>query len=409
MERPLRVAHLTHYADLYGANRSLLDLLDGFRLQGAVLSHVILPRPGALCAELDARGVPWHLIPFEPWLSEPYSSGHWYHRVQQRMDQGRAARHRIRANRAILSVIHAWCMDRKIDLLHANSAAVGVVPTLVEAGWLPLVWHLRELPEAHYRMVFDGGARRYRLALERAAALIAISDTVVHDIHQRIGGTRVIHRVYDGLFDASELAAQRAHSFARHGSEHMFTFLMVGLIHPSKGQLEAVEALAIVRDKGRSARLVVVGGGRTEPVHKRVRELGLEGMVEFAGYQPTVKNYFEAADAYLACSQHEALGRSTIEAMAHGVPVIALRSGAHPEVLLADDQAQGAEPCGLLFEGGAEFLAQRMCQVMDDGRLRADLSKRAFASLTGRFDRAASAAEVTAIFQRAVAEHKKRS
>jgi glycosyltransferase involved in cell wall biosynthesis len=309
----------------------------------------------------------------------------------------------MRVNLRVLSEIEAQCKAWKVDLLHANSYAVGIAPALVESGRLPLVWHLRELPEAHYGMVFDGGPSRAKRALEGAAARIAISDTVLHDVRCRIAPDSVVHRVYDGVYDEGELASLRASATTRMSSSPMFTFLMVGLIHPSKGQLEAVEALAHLRDKGRNARLILVGGGRAEVLESRVRELRLDNMVEFVGYQPSTDPYYAVADVYLACSRHEALGRSTIEAMAHGVPIIALRSGAHPEVLMADDKALTNEPCGILYDGGAHDLADRMCYLMDDSERRMELSVQALSAVAGRFCRGACATSVSAIFHSVIA------
>ncbi len=405
MERPLRVAHITHYTELYGANRSLLDLLHGLREAGGVRSHVIMPHAGALSAALDALDVPWAVVPFAPWLSEPHASGRWYHRLRQRWQQRRAALERMRANATALPSLDARLEAWEVDLVHANSAAVGVVPALVEAGRWPLVWHLRELPEAHYGMVFDGGARRFARALDRAQALIAISDVVAADVRRRVPSVRRLQRIYNGLFSATELDALRSLPPERSTPQDPFTFLVVGLIHPAKGQVEAVEALALLHATGRRARLHIVGGGRSEALRACITEHGLDAWVELHGFVPDVGPLYRGADAYLACSRHEALGRATIEALAHGLPVIALRSGAHPEVLQATEGAPEEAACGLLYDGGADALARRMAQVMDDGTLRQTLSERALASLPDRFGRAACTAAVKDLFRAVAAQH----
>jgi len=59
-----RVAFLTHYAELYGANRSLLGLVDGLSGYG-VRPHVILPEPGDLLGALAARAVPAAVLPID--------------------------------------------------------------------------------------------------------------------------------------------------------------------------------------------------------------------------------------------------------------------------------------------------------------------------------------------------------
>ena len=63
-----RVAFITHYAELYGANLSLLNLLEGLGRYG-VRPHVIAPEPGDLLPELARRGIPAAVLPFEWWVS----------------------------------------------------------------------------------------------------------------------------------------------------------------------------------------------------------------------------------------------------------------------------------------------------------------------------------------------------
>ena len=64
----LRVAFLTHYAELYGANLSLLNLIEGLGRYG-VRAHVICPEPGDLLAALAQCGVPAAVLPFAWWVS----------------------------------------------------------------------------------------------------------------------------------------------------------------------------------------------------------------------------------------------------------------------------------------------------------------------------------------------------
>src|SRR5437660_12797888 len=64
----LRVAFITHYTELYGANLSLLNLIDGLGRHG-VRAHVICPEPGDLLAALARRGIPAAVLPFEWWVA----------------------------------------------------------------------------------------------------------------------------------------------------------------------------------------------------------------------------------------------------------------------------------------------------------------------------------------------------
>ena len=50
----MRVLFITHYTDLYGANRSLLNLIDGLK-QFKVKSFVLCPSEGEIPRALEKR------------------------------------------------------------------------------------------------------------------------------------------------------------------------------------------------------------------------------------------------------------------------------------------------------------------------------------------------------------------
>jgi glycosyltransferase involved in cell wall biosynthesis len=395
MERPLRVAYITHYTELYGANRSLLDLLRALRDHQGVVPHVVLPSTGALNVELDRLGIPWAIIPFQPWMSERHYSGRWYHRLAQHLRQRREARARIAHNAglgpALAEQLHAW----DITIVHANSAAVALVPTVLALGEWPLVWHIRELPEAHYGLQFDGGRERYANALHGAAHVVVISDAVRSDIRSRAGELPRVTRIHDGVLSTERMLELARTARDRSAAGRAFSLLQVGLIHPSKGQLEAVDAVHLLRRQGKAVRLIIAGTGRDKALRARIAELDLGAQVELRGYVSDPSPLYQGADVLLMCSRHEALGRVTIEAMACGLPVIGHRSGATPEVL-------GDGAFGLLREGGPEELALAIDRMMQDTHLREQLTTAARTSVLERFTTERCGAAVRAVYDKVV-------
>jgi glycosyltransferase involved in cell wall biosynthesis len=395
MERPLRVAYITHYTELYGANRSLLDLMRALRDHQGVVPHVVLPSAGALSVELDRLGISWAIIPFRPWMSERHYSGRWYHRMAQHLRQWREARARIAHNAgsgpALAKQLRAW----GITIVHANSAAVAVVPTLLKLGEWPLVWHIRELPEAHYGLHIDGGRARYAKALRGAAHVVVISDAVRSDIRSRAAELPRVTRIHDGVLTTERMMELAVTARERSAAGRAFTLLQVGLIHPSKGQLEAVEAVDLLRRQGKELRLIIAGSGRDQALRARIAELDLGAHVELRGYVADPFPVYQGADALLMCSRHEALGRVSIEAMACGLPVIGHRSGATPEVL-------GDGAYGLLRDGGPAELALAIERLMQDAHLREQLTTAARTSVLERFTTERCAAAVRAVYDTVV-------
>jgi glycosyltransferase involved in cell wall biosynthesis len=387
MAVPIRVAYITHYPELYGANRSLLDLMLELRDRGAVLPHVLLPREGDLVGALQHEGIAHAVVPFLPWMSERHYSGRLHHRILQHWRQERQARERAAANRQILPVLARHLRDWRIQLMHANSAVVGVAPELKTRTGLPLVWHIRELPERQYLLHLDAGARAYGRALRRADRLIAISQAVREDILRYTGPGAPITVVYNGVLRAARYAELAAGNEARWSTTPPFTFLLVGLIHPSKGQVEAVEALALLRRQGHPVRLMIAGDGRDSALRQRIAELGVDDVVDLKGFVKDPFPLFHQAHALLMCSRNEAMGRVTVEGMACGLPVVGHASGGTLE--LVNDGVNG-----LLYPGGAEALAERMARLVTDPAQARRLGVEAARSAAGRFSVERYAGEV---------------
>lgn len=392
MSAPIRIAYLTHYPELYGANRSLLDLLLELRDRGAVLPHVLLPRAGDLVPALQREGVPHAVIPFQPWMSERHRSGRFYHRWKQHWQQERKARERERTNAQIMPALAAQVKAWDAQLLHANSAAVGVAHGLKASTGLPLVWHIRELPERQYLLHLDAGRRGYGRALHTADRLIAISNAVQEDILRYTGPCERITRIYNGVLRAQRYAELLQGSEARWSAPGPFTFLLLGLIHPSKGQLEAVEAMALLKQRGVPARLVIAGDGRDAALRQRIAALGVGDAVELKGFVKDPFPLFHEAHALLMCSRNEAMGRVTVEGMACALPVIGHASGGTLE--LVEDGVNG-----LQYPGGAGALAERMERLVNDPALVRRLGEEAARGAAQRFSVERYASEVLDLYR----------
>ena len=101
----------------------------------------------------------------------------------------------------------------------------------------------------------------------------------------------------------------------------------------NKGQHLAVEAVAIARKAGVDIELTLVGAGDHEPVRELARRLGVADLVNIHGPTRDVGHYWSAAHVGLMCSECEAFGRVTVEAMRAGLPVCGTNAGGTPEII----------------------------------------------------------------------------
>ena len=147
------------------------------------------------------------------------------------------------------------------------------------------------------------------------------------------------------------------------------TILCVARQYPRKHVADLLRALPQVRRAVPSAHAVIVGDG---PEHAALRalaaELGLGHAVQLLGAiadDDAVARWYRHADVFCLPSVQEAFGIVFLEAMASGLPVVATRAAAIPEVV-PDGQA------GLLVPpGDVDALAAALTTLLREPARRA--------------------------------------
>jgi alpha-1,6-mannosyltransferase len=117
---------------------------------------------------------------------------------------------------------------------------------------------------------------------------------------------------------------------------------LVGRLSPEKAPLLAVDAATMLVGLRRDVHLDVIGTG---PLLRRIERRAPWGRTTLHGHVPQeeVSRLVRDADVLLAPCPTEAFGLAALEALASGVPVVAHRDGAVPELLGLDgvDPADG--------------------------------------------------------------------
>ena len=116
-------------------------------------------------------------------------------------------------------------------------------------------------------------------------------------------------------------------------TDEMTVLMMAGRLHRVKGVDIALRALAELPE--RFVLLLVGEGPVRSELEMMAKDLGIAGRVRWAGWQDSVTPFAAAADLWLAPSRHEPLGNTALDGWAHGVPVIATRTGGL-EMLIED-------------------------------------------------------------------------
>lgn len=118
--------------------------------------------------------------------------------------------------------------------------------------------------------------------------------------------------------------------------------ICVARLIPRKRHAVLLCALARLRESGLDFTCELIGIGRSEAeVRRLTRELGLEDVVEFAGYLSVEQIRLRLAQAHIFVlpSAWEGMPGSVMEAMAAGLPVVATRVNGTDEIVLEDETA----------------------------------------------------------------------
>jgi colanic acid/amylovoran biosynthesis glycosyltransferase len=122
---------------------------------------------------------------------------------------------------------------------------------------------------------------------------------------------------------------------ARHASD-AFRLVFVGRLAPVKAQHMLIEAVALLRNRGRNVLLTLVGEGPDRPALEKLiaeRELSAQVRLNGACNHDKVPEFYQSSDAFILASFAEGVPVVLMEAMAMELPCIATWVMGIPELI----------------------------------------------------------------------------
>jgi glycosyltransferase involved in cell wall biosynthesis len=245
--------------------------------------------------------------------------------------------------------LHYWLWIRKayaeaaslyekvhFDLVHHVSWSTIAVPPPFGKLPVPAVWgpigggqtfppafisHLRQNRIKELLRSVNLFLLPYSFALRRSLAstsLALATNIETRDLLVRAGARRVDLFLDCGVDGRVALPVRKAPG-------EQFKLLWAGRMEPQKGLTIALGAMAIC--KSEKIRLLVAGSGSEQGnMEALARSLGVTSRVEFLGRVPheSMESLFENCDALVFTSLRDSFGSVVLEAMSHGLPIIAL-------------------------------------------------------------------------------------
>jgi 1,2-diacylglycerol 3-alpha-glucosyltransferase len=200
--------------------------------------------------------------------------------------------------------------------------------------------------------------------LRRAARVITISQFSKKSVQSFYNGpVEVVYCTVDCRRFKPELDRSRVRN--RYGIEDRPIVLCVGQLIPSKGIHILIEAFKLVKKEIPDAMLLILGQPVFPGYLKTLHNLADESVV-FARdvSDEDLPSYYAACDIYATATMWEGFNIPLVEAQACGKPVVAFKTGPHPEIV--GDGTTGF----LVEEGNTAQMASRIIQLIVDNHLR---------------------------------------
>lgn len=134
-----------------------------------------------------------------------------------------------------------------------------------------------------------------------------------------------------------------------------------------------VEAFNKVKKSCRNVKFIIVGDGAVKKdLEKMVQELGIKSDVIFTGLvdREEIVGLYQASDVFVFASLTETQGLVAVEAMASGLPVVAVRASGIEDMVESEED-------GILTDNSIDEFTEAVVKVVNDKSLRERLSSQA--------------------------------
>jgi len=311
----MKVLFVTHYWEMLGANRSMLQLIKEVRDLG-VTPLVLGPKlpedkTGTLALSLEINNIEYISYDFK--ISKGISP------IKN------IARHFF--NRLILSSVVGQLRNENIELVHSNSSVIDFGALIARKLSVPHIWHLREFGLKDYNLKTPFGENAQKMYFKGGAVYIAISNIIKEHFRQLIPANK-LEVIYNGIKFDGIVAGHR---------NEVTKFCLVGYMMKGKNQLDALKAVKVLKDRCVKDFKVTFIGGWDDcylgVLKQYIRDNDLDEYIDFTGQIGNVSQVMSTMDVGLMLSESEAFGRVTVEYMMHNLAVIASDAGANPEII----------------------------------------------------------------------------
>lgn len=329
-----RILYLHAGAEMYGADKVLLELIKGLNRK-EFEAHVILPNDGVLVEALRQVGAQVSVLDY-PILRRKYFN------PKGIVDY-------IRSYNFYAKQIALYAQEHSIDVVHNNTAAVLEGIYLKRKLKLPLIWHVHEIivkPKAISDFI-------NMLMGRYADKIVTVSQAVANHIKQspfiKDSQVKVIYNGVDNTVYYPMDASSIREKFDI--AQDALVIGMIGRVNAIKGQNDFIEAVEPLLEKNEQAVAFLAGGvfpgeeWRLEELDKRIASSSVVSQIHRIDYYDKTSELYNMFDIFVLPSiKPDPLPTVVLEAMACSKPVVGYNNGGIAEMVVDEKSGHLVKP-----------------------------------------------------------------
>lgn len=305
----------------YGAEKSLYELATTLSKKFKIDCNIVVPKEGQLVEKLNEKNVTVINIDYQWWCSFKPCKKEEQDRIMMN-----SYKNIIRSLEKVDEI--------NPDIIITNTAVIPWGAICAQRLNIPHIWFIREFGE------IDHGLNFYLPFKE-------IIEIIYYSSNHILCNSFAVRDYLFGNYNLDKVSVAYHHdiNLEKNYKENVniklspsesFKVITIGRITEGKGTNDAVNSVIKLIQEGFNIELFLVGGiddPYANYLIKRVEKKQLSHKIHFLGFIKNVKQIIDFCDVGLTCSNNEAFGRSTVEMMMCGKPVIGKSSGGTTEII----------------------------------------------------------------------------
>lgn len=342
----MRVLFITPISSLYGANKSLLTLIE-YLTNNDIECLVGISSKGRIAQELDNKNIAYFNFPF-------------FTSVISKDSRLKTLKATIKfiSNIPALVFFLIKIIYFRPKIIYSNSSITSLGYYLSAITSIKHIWHIREFGESDYNLTQEFGVKYFKWKLSQADHIICVSKAV-KNYFKLSEQSYSVSVIYNGVF--SEQLFKLIDSSNVKRFRNTTRLVIAGAISENKGQRIAVKAISILRKKYDITLNIYGEGSQKDYMDLRdlINKLELKNYVHIKKYSTNIFKVLKKQDILLVCSTFEAMGRITAEGLVSGIPIVGNDSAGTRELLQRGKY-------GYLYQGSSNSLANSIEKLLNN-------------------------------------------